>query len=43
MANPLPAFGNIKGSIQRMHFIADFLIRSIIGMWLFNDYGNIEK
>ena len=38
MANPLPAFGNIKGSVQRMHFIADFLIRSIIRTRLFNDY-----
>ena len=35
---PYPTIGNIKRNSQRPHFIADFLIRSIIRTRLFNDY-----
>ena len=38
--HPLPRIGNVKRYLirQRPHFIADFLIRSIIRTRLFNDY-----
>ena len=36
-------FGNFKGSIQGIYFIAGFLMRSIIKTWLFNDYNDIKS
>ena len=40
MADPLPRIGDVERYLirQRPHFIADFLIRSIIRTRLFNDY-----
>ena len=39
-AHPLPRIGDVKRYLirQRPHFIADFLIRSIIRTRLFNEY-----